>query len=246
MARRFIVSDTDIKYLDENNIIIQGKEVKHIQVLRHNIDDEIVVNNGVYKIKEMKRESISLEYINKAEELGVPNSNLTLFIALLKNDKLDFVVQKAVELGVKNIVPFVSNNVIVKLDDKNRQKRVEKLNKIALEACKQCGRTDYVEVEDIIQFAKLKDKLKEKHRVLFAYECSKDSLKNELKEIKECNILDVGIIIGAEGGFTSKEADELKEIENVRCVSLGERILRAETAALSLISVVMYEMEEEL
>ena len=80
--------------------------------------------------------------------------------------------------------------------------------------------------------------------MFFAYEASKESLRNEINEAKSKKFENIGIVIGAEGGFTAKEADELKEIENVSVVGLGERILRAETAALNLISIVMYEMEE--
>ena len=81
-------------------------------------------------------------------------------------------------------------------------------------------------------------------KVFFAYEASKESLRSEINEAKSKKLENIGVVIGAEGGFTPKEADELKEIENVSVVGLGERILRAETAALNLISIVMYEMEE--
>ena len=244
MARRFVVNEKDISNINEDTIAIYGSEVEHIQVLRFNVGDAVTVNDGIYKIVEMKRDTVYLQYIKKANEVGVPSSNVTLYIALLKNDKLDFVIQKAVELGVKKIVPFTSSNVVVKLDDKSRQKRIEKLNKVAIEACKQCGRTDYVNVLNVLNFKNLKETLKNEKRVLFAYEASKDSLKKEINDIKEENINDIGIVIGAEGGFTESEAEELKNIENVKCVSLGTRILRAETAALNLISIVMYELEE--
>ena len=244
MARRFIVKEENIENNKDNQIIISGEEVKHIQVLRKNVGDEIIINSGIYKIIQMKRESILLEYIEDAPEVGIPSSNITLYIALLKTDKLDFVVQKAVEIGVKKIVPFSSANVVVKLDDKAKSKRVEKLQKVADEACKQCGRTDTVVVEEIITFKEMKKKLENEKAVLFAYEASKDSLRKELNLIKENNVEDISIIIGAEGGFTQTEAEELKQNPAVKCVSLGTRILRAETAALNLLSILIYEMEE--
>lgn len=244
MARRFIVKEENIKKNKDNQIIISGEEVKHIQVLRKNIGDEIIINSGIYKIIQMKRDSILLEYIDAAPEVGIPISNITLYIALLKTDKLDFVVQKAVEIGVKKIVPFSSANVVVKLDDKAKSKRVEKLQKVADEACKQCGRTDMVAVDKIITFKEMKAKLENEKAVLFAYEASKDSLRKELNLIKEKNVEDISLIIGAEGGFTQTEAEELKQNPAVKCVSLGTRILRAETAALNLLSIVIYEMEE--
>ncbi len=245
MARRFIVEENDIKYIDKNNIQIKGNEVKHIQVLRHNIGENITVNDNIYKIMDIKRDSILLEFIEKAPKIGEPSIDVTLYIAMLKNDKLDFVIQKAVELGVKKIVPFFSSNVIVKLDEKGKQKRKERLSKIADEACKQCGRTDYVLVENFETFNSLCKKIEEvDNKVLFAYEASKDSLRQEIKSMKENKCKNIGIIIGAEGGFTPDEADKLKSIKNVSSVSLGSRILRAETAALNLLSILMYEMEE--
>lgn len=243
MARRFIVRDDDITRLNDKNIKIKGTEVKHIQVLRHNINDEIIVNENIYKIIDMTRDTIDLEYIKEALVIGVPKTNITLYIAFLKSDKMDYLVQKAVEIGVKRIVPFFSKNVVVKLEEKSKVKRREKLQKIADEACKQCGRMDTVNIEEFLNFNELKDSLKE-DKIFFAYEASKDSLRREINDMKQRNINNIGIIIGAEGGFLESEAEELNKLDNVCCVSLGERILRAETAAINLLSILIYEMEE--
>lgn len=243
MARRFIVKNENIEE-SNGNIVISGEEVKHIQVLRFNVGDIVHVNDSMYKIVSMTRDTIELEFVEKAEVLGVPKTNITLYMAFLKSDKMDFVVQKAVELGVSKIVPFFSSNVIVKLDAKDRAKRKDKLQKVADEACKQCGRTDTVEVAEFMDFGIIKKDFVLQDKVFFAYEASKDSLRNEINEAKSKKIENIGIVIGAEGGFTPKEAEELKEINNVAVVSLGERILRAETAALNLISIIVYEMEE--
>ena len=243
MARRFIVRDDDITRLNDKNIKIKGTEVKHIQVLRHNINDEIIVNENIYKIIDMTRDTIDLEYIKEALVIGVPKTNITLYIAFLKSDKMDYLVQKAVEIGVKRIVPFFSKNVVVKLEEKSKVKRREKLQKIANEACKQCGRMDTVNIEEFLNFNELKDSLKE-DKIFFAYEASKDSLRREINDMKQRNINNIGIIIGAEGGFLESEAEELNKLDNVCCVSLGERILRAETAAINLLSILIYEMEE--
>lgn len=244
MARRFIVNDEDIKQNSNGKMTFTGKEVKHIQVLRHNVEDEIIVNNGVWKIEKMDRDTVSLSYVKEAPIIGVPNTNVTLYMAFLKSDKMDFVVQKAVEIGVKKIVPFFSTNVVVKLDEKDKIKRKEKLQKIADEACKQCGRMDKVLVDNFISFNNLLNEIESQEKVFFAYEASHDSLRREINDSKNNNFKDIGVIIGAEGGFTSVEAEKLVAKEKVYCVSLGTRILRAETAALKLLSVVMYEMEE--
>ncbi len=244
VARRFIVEEKDIKSIGNECYEIIGKELKHIQVLRHDVGDNIIINNGIYKISKMTRDSVIAEYIKEAPIVGVPSSDITLYIAYLKSDKIDFLVQKAVEIGVKRIVPFFSNNVVVKLEEKDKVKRKIKFQKIADEACKQCGRMDTVVIEDFIPFKELVNNINSEEKALFAYEASHDSLRTQIKQIKENNMSKVGIIIGAEGGFTPKEAEELKKIENVSCVSLGTRILRAETAALNLLSIVVYEMEE--
>lgn len=245
MARRFILNEKDIVSENDNCIKIVGNEVKHIQVLRHNIGDEIVINEYICKINEMGREYITLEKIAISPKIGEPKINVTLYMAMLKGDKMDLVIQKAVELGVKNIVPFISKNVVVKLDDKSKQKKKEKFQKQADEACKQCGRSDKVLVEDILEFTDIFDKISNENIVIFAYEKEENkTLKDILSTCDTFNVKDISVIVGAEGGFTEGEADSLKYTENVECVSLGSRILRAETAAINLLSIIMYELDK--
>lgn len=243
MARRFIVDGRDITKIEENKIQIVGREVKHIQVLRHNVGDIIVLNEYDCKIISMKSHSIDLEILQNTNPVGIPNINTTLYIGMLKNDKMDFVVQKAVELGVKNIVPFFSKNVVVKLDDKARIKRIEKLQTIANEACKQCGRTDIVTISAFENFKNIIDKQNRFDASIIAYENDKTPLRDTISNIKKENVESISIIIGAEGGFDRDEVDLLLENSKAVCVSLGSRILRAETAALSLLSIVMYELD---
>lgn len=249
MARRFIVDKDNIEIMDKESEIFKicGKEVKHIQVLRHEIGDEIIVNDCIAKINEMRKDCILLEKLGNAPKVGVPNTHLTLYIAMLKNEKIDYVIQKATELGCSKIVPFFSKNTIVKLDEKSCKKRREKLQIIADEACKQCGRTDRVYVEDILYFNDIMQGIKDADACIFAYEKSDSSLKTEIEKVKKLKkaneVYDISLIIGPEGGFDEKEANTLCDISNVYCVSLGSRILRADTAAINLISVIMYEFE---
>ena len=126
MARRFIVNENDIKEINDKIIEIKGAEVKHIQVLRHNINEEIIVNEFVCKINKITRDMIELEKIGIASKIGEPNINTHLYMAMLKSEKMDLVVQKAVELGVKYITPFISKNVVVKLEQSSSKKRREK------------------------------------------------------------------------------------------------------------------------
>lgn len=245
MARRFILNEKDIIEEKDNVIKITGSEVKHIQVLRHNIGEEIIINEYVCKILEMGRDNILLEKIAISPKIGEPNIKVTLYMAMLKGDKMDLVIQKCIELGVKNIVPFISKNVVVKLDEKSKQKKQEKFQKQADEACKQCGRSDKVEVKEILEFTDIFEKISKEKIVIFAYEKEENkTLKDILSTCDTFNVKDISVIVGAEGGFTEGEADSLKYTENVECVSLGTRILRAETAAINLISIIMYELDK--
>lgn len=249
MARRFIVEKEDIKYISkEDNIIeINGKEVKHIQVLRYNVDDQIILNEYVCKILKIRNNSIELKIVCTAKKYGEPSLKLTLYMAMLKGDKMDLVIQKSVELGVKYIVPFISNNTIVKLDEKGKQKRKDKLQIIANEACKQCGRTDLVEIKNIVKFNEMVNLTKEHELTLFAYENQnkEENLHSALEIAKNKKYGKISVIIGPEGGFTEVEAKNLKSLNYVKCVSLGTRILRAETAAIGVISVIIYELDND-
>ena len=245
MARRFIVKSNDLNVIDNDRFVITGSEVKHIQVLRHNVGDEVIINKYICKIVKMTKDTIELKVVKEAEEKGIPDVNLTLYMAVLKNDKMDYVIQKAVELGVKKIVPFFSKNVIVKLDEKGKIKRKTKLQTIADEACKQCGRTDTVVIDNFVDFHEMLELLKLNNYNVFAYENNneKNSFKNALNMCKEKNYKNIGCIIGAEGGFDIKEAQDISVLQNVKTISLGNRILRAETAALNVISIIMYELD---
>lgn len=236
MAKRFIIEK---KIEDDEEFEVVGEEAKHIFVLRNNIGDIIEINDKKCKIIDINKQSVKCRVVGVAEVRGIPNVKITLFQALLKADKMEFVIQKAVELGVSKIIPFTSKNVVVKIDDKDKVKKVERFNKISKEASKQCGRSDIVDVENIYSFCDVIKSIGEYKKCIIAYE-------NETKKLKEVieqnrNIDEIAIIIGAEGGFERKEVEELIE-KGCVSISLGDRILRAETASLNLISILMYEL----
>lgn len=238
MARRFVFGK-DVEIGEEFEI--GGEEARHIMVLRHKVGDSIIVNDKVCEIESMSKQAVSCRAIELAVEKGVPNTKVTLFQALLKSDKMEYVIQKSVELGVYKVCPFVSKNVVVKLDEKDRGRKVERWRKISVEASKQCGRSDMVDVEMICGFNEMLDRLSEFEAVIIAYENETNSLKNVIKD--NLNVKNIAIIIGAEGGFEKSEVLEVLKQENAVSVSLGERILRAETASLNLLSILMYEFE---
>lgn len=236
MARRFII---DKELNDNEQFEIIGEEAKHIFVLRHNVGELIQVNNKICEIVSISKANIACKVIKDAEVRGIPKVKITLYQAMLKADKMEYVIQKAVELGVTKVVPFISRNVVVKLDDKDKIKKIERFNKISKEASKQCGRSDVVQVDNIYSFSDVVKSVSEHEKCIVAYENETIGLKSFLKENN--GLKEIAIIIGAEGGFNE---NEIQELTTAGCysISLGDRILRAETASLNLISILMYEL----
>lgn len=235
MARRFVTED----YMINDDIIeIYGEEAKHIEVLRHKVNDTIEVNNRNCKIISIEKNKVVCKMFGEEIKRGVPNIDITLYQALLKSDKMEYVIQKSVELGISKIVPFESKNIVVKLKDNDKNKKIDRYNKISKEATKQCGRTDEVEVENVMSFKEMLNSLEDYSAVILAYENEEQPLKDVLKTI---NTEKIAIIIGAEGGFDKEEVEKILENKKAVSVSLGSRILRAETASLNLISILGYE-----
>ncbi|MDD4375373.1 MAG: RsmE family RNA methyltransferase [Clostridia bacterium] len=251
MARRFFVKENDFK-TDNNILEMWGPEVHHINVLRHKIGDKIKVNNYTIRIIKMNNDTLYGEIIEVDKDTKQNETvKITLYQSYLKSDKMEFVVQKAVELGVKKIVPLITYNCVVKLDNKDKVKKRDRLNKISVEASKQCGRPDIVSVEEIIDI-KEKDnfnsQISENDIIIFAYENSSNKLKEVIHNIKKelnknKNNYKIAIVIGPEGGFDKKDMEIFEKINNINMVSLGERILRAETASLKMLSNLVYELD---
>jgi len=237
MARRFVTDDCKI---NDNIIEIYGEEAKHIEVLRHKSNDIIEVNNRNCKIINIEKNKVVCEMFGEEIRRGIPKVDITLYQALLKSDKMEYVIQKSVELGISKIVPFESKNIVVKLKDNEKNKKIDRYNKISKEATKQCGRTDEVEVTNVMCFKEMLNSLDEYTSIILAYENEEQPLKEMLKKI---NHEKIAIIIGAEGGFDKEEVEKILENKKAVSVSLGDRILRAETASLNLISILGYEFD---
>ena len=234
---------------DNKKAVILGDDVKHISdVLRHKIGDllDICDENGVRyvtKISNMEKVSIGLDVLEVSNYTTEPSIMVTLFQGMPKADKLELIIQKCTELGVNEIIPVIMDRVVVKLDDKNIDKKVERWNKIALEAGKQSGRQKIPMVQKPTKLKNLIENISKYDIVLLPYECEKQiSLKAVLKNLdRKCK--NVAIIIGPEGGFSENEI-ELLSLENVKRVSLGPRILRTETAGLATLAMVLYELQD--
>lgn len=232
-----------------NKIIITGKDVNHIRnVLRMKPGEEISVKNGSedkeYRcgIEELGEEEIicELRFI-KEEGVELP-SKIYLFQGLPKGDKMELILQKAVELGVYEVIPVASKRAVVKLDEKKEEAKVRRWNKIAESAAKQSGRSVIPQVTVVMSF---KEALTfaggfEVKVIPFEHARGMDGTRQEFGRIGPG--MDVGIFIGPEGGFEDEEI-ALAASAGVRAVSLGRRILRTETAGLMVMSVIGYLLE---
>lgn len=231
----------------ENDIayITDIEDINHIvKVLRKKEGDKINLCDGNYdyssRIVEISKNRIKLLIENKTLNDRETNKNVFLFQCLIKNQKMDFVVQKATELGVKTIIPVVSKRVVIDISEK-QERKVERWRKIAQEAQKQCLRPIPPLIEMPIRISEIKEKYLGKLDILFI------PYEKELETSEWCISSDynnIGILIGPEGGFEEEEIEELKTFKNVQVISLGKRILRSETASIAALSILMHELGE--
>lgn len=252
---KFFVKENQI---NNNQITIIGEDVNHIlNVLRMKKDDELQIcnqetgENYIAKIINSSKSEVECEILEKLEKTTESNVNITLFQGIPKFEKMELIIQKNTEVGVKQIIPVMMERTVVKLDEKVATKKLERWQKIAEIAAKQSMRDIIPEIGSII---KIKDIDADKYdAILVAYENEEHNmLKTELKKLQgkkenrpngaEKNY-NIAIVIGPEGGISEKEIEILKE-KDAKFVSLGKRILRTETAGLVMAGNIMYELEE--
>ena len=222
---------------------LTGENHKNLSVvLRAKAGEEIVLCVGdgfdcICKITDIRKDETKLEFVRREKNESEPSVYVTLFMSVMKGDKNEFVVQKATELGVKEIQPIITRYV----QGHDRNIKVERLNKIALEAARQCGRSVLTKVCSPLDFSEIVQTLKKFDLVVFPYEKAESpSVKCFLREKLNCNVKGKALIVGSEGGFSDEEAAELNSA-GVVPVTLGKRILRAETANVAVLSAIMYE-----
>lgn len=236
--------------MQENKITLFGEDVKHIaNVLRKQIGDQINIcnittsENFLCQIKEINKEQIKCDIVKKLLSESEPNTEITIFQGLPKAEKMEIIIQKCTELGVKYFIPVQMERCVAKLDSKSEEKKIERWNKIAETAAKQSGRDFIPKVENSINLQKLLNLIQKYDIVLLAYENEeKNTLKNVLKTLENKKNLKIGIIIGPEGGIDYKEVQKLVEA-GAKTITLGKRILRTETVGLAMASIIMYELE---
>lgn len=244
MPRFFVTEDSVNK--DAGEITIIGDDARHIaRSLRMAVGDEITVCDGSsmeyscvlsYIRDEECRCSISAEALSSRE----PESKISLYMAYPKGDKMETIIQKAVELGASTIVPFESSRCIKRPKAEKIDKLTARLNRIAEEAAKQCGRAVIPKVTEPLSFKEAMSRACECELPLFCYECEdKGTLRGALEGARPSTI---AVIVGAEGGFSQDEAEYAVSL-GAKKVSLGKRILRCETAPLFTLSAICYELE---
>ena len=248
---KFFVKQNQIK---NDKVLIEGQDVKHIQkVLRAQVGQELEIcnsetgDNYLCDIEEFNEREILCKIIRKTEKVTESNIKVTVFQGLPKADKMEYIIQKSVELGVYDITPVEMKRCVVKLDEKDKSKKIIRWQKISEVAAKQCGRDLIPNINDIINIKKLSEIISDYDVVLVAYENEeKNTLKEELNILKE-NInkdkqIKIGIVIGPEGGLEEQDVKKLNE-NGAKVITLGKRILRTETVALNMLSIIMYELD---
>ena len=239
MAHRYFLTD-----INGNIATVQGDEAHHLcRVMRLKAGDEVVLCDRegfdyTAVAKDVNEKVITFDILSREKNQAEPSKNLTVYMALPKSDKLEFIVQKCCELGAKKLVPFISEFCVAQKSKKEDNKKA-RLAKISAEAAKQCGRSVPMEIGDTLTFKQLVQDLKNNDVNLFFYEHA----DCPLKEISFADMKNVSVIIGSEGGFSPRECEILSE-NGVKTISLGKRILRCETAAVSAVTLAMYTMGE--
>jgi 16S rRNA (uracil1498-N3)-methyltransferase len=230
--------------IEKGMLRVEGNEVKHIRrVLRLKAGDEIIVFDSLGKeyegtIIEETTSSVVIKIQNIFLSKRDSPLDVTLAQSLLKGEKMDYLIQKATELGVKEIIPFFSSRSVPLLEKSGRLKRHHRWGRIAIEASKQCGRGVVPKIEPLQDYSEMLQIASPGSLRLILWEREGGPLKEVLERSKEKTR--IFFIIGPEGGFSQEEVEEAKRAGFIP-VTLGRRILRAETASLCLLSILQYE-----
>ena len=243
---KFFVNPEDVS---EDAIYIKGSDVNHIKnVLRLPIGKEILINDRQghdYEciIKEINAEMVTAQIINHITNHTEPAVETVLFQSLVKGEKMEFVIQKSVEIGVTKIVPLITKRCVVKLESENKLKnKIVRWQKIVESAAKQSKRGIVPEITLPMELDVALEYVKSN------LDCGCIPYENEssyhIKEyLQSLNVRSIGVFIGPEGGFTEEEVALATEY-GVQSITLGKRILRSETAGLVTLANIMYEMGE--
>lgn len=234
----------------KDKYVITGTDFNHIKnVLRMNVGDTFLVSDdgvsNLCEIESFENDTVIAKIIEENYNDTTLPISIYLFQGLPKGDKMELIIQKTVELGVEFIIPVEMNRCVVKLDDKKKKSKVSRWQSISESAAKQSKCNRIPEVFDVLTYRQALEKAKELDLLLVPYE-SKNGMadtKDALTQIKKG--MSIGILIGPEGGFDEKEVEQAFEFGG-KVISLGKRILRTETAAITSVGMCMLYAETEL
>lgn len=242
---RFFIDEKDISL---KSIVIKGTDVNHIKnVLRLKPNDCITLCDGNgndynVSISSFDKDKIHTNVISVKKSISEPIVKVELFQGLPKSDKMEYIIQKCVELGINKIYPTITKRTDVKFDNlKALNKKLERWQKISLEAAKQSGRGIVPKIMSPVVFKEAINQASKADLSIILYENEKDTKLRQVLKGKKIN--NIAVMVGSEGGF---EGDEVNEAvaSKILPITLGSRILRTETAALAALSIIMYEFGE--
>lgn len=232
-----------------DKIRIEGGDVNHMKnVLRMKLHEKAEISDGerrtyLCEVEAYEEDVAVLHILEEMEADTEPASKLYLFQGLPKSDKMELIVQKAVELGVYQVIPVAMKRSVVRLDDKKAAKKADRWNSIAESAAKQAGRSRIPEVTMPLSYNEALKMAEELDVTLLPYELAggMEVTREVIHQIKSGQ--SVGIFIGPEGGFEPEEVDAAVSM-GAKVITLGRRILRTETAGLATLAVLMFELEQ--
>ena len=236
--------------IGEKEIWIEGSDVNHIRnVLRMTPGEKITVSSGAdgkeyfCEISRLLEDQVVAEILEQKEASSELPSKLALFQGLPKSDKMELIIQKAVELGAYEVIPMATHRAVVKLDQKKEESKRKRWNAIAESAAKQSKRTVIPEVTKVFSFREAVTYAVEMYDVcLIPYECAEGMEQTRAILAKVQPGTSAAILIGPEGGFEESEIAYAQE-KGVRPITLGHRILRTETAGLAVLSALMLQLD---
>ncbi len=248
MPRFFIRAEQILTNEDGSRLVyIRGDDAHHIShSLRMAVGEEITVcdmqkNVYVCKILDFSHGEVQAEVVDEGKSDTEPDRYIKLYQAIPKSDKLETIIQKSIECGASEIIPFSTERCIAKIEGKDIQKKAERHNKIAESAAKQCGRGVIPVVKEAMKFKQAIEDAKESDLIILCYEGDGTcSLKEILRENKSAK--SISLIIGAEGGFSLSEVEYIRNA-GAKIAGLGKRILRCETAPTFALACISYELE---
>lgn len=235
-----------VESLAGDPIVIEGGDARHIALsLRMKQGEELILCDGkgteaVCAVASLCPESVVLDVKERRASETEPKTRVTLYQALPKADKMEYIVQKAVELGVYRIVPVLTSRCISRPDEKTAAKKRERFCKIAAEAAKQSGRGIIPEVDGVLTFKNAVKEMSTAGLPIFFFEHASLPLR---KYMEKYTGGDIAVMVGAEGGFSDEEAAFAEE-NGLLSASLGPRILRCETAPVAALAAIMYAAGE--